>query len=124
MVERKAQVNLTASGIGCKLPCVTPGSSIQAFNQILIPGSYTKLSVSNNRVDTKIFKVYEICSLHSRTILFPSKDCVSVPSTEQFYLLEKDMQSMSYISLATHNTETTAPGKIKGPANTAIRSDI
>lgn len=51
--------------------------------------------------------------------------CVPAPNTEQCYLLEKDMQSMSYISLATHNTATTsALSKIKGPANTAIRSDV
>lgn len=125
MVERKTQVNLTAAGIRCKLTCVTSsGSSIQAFNQILTPGSYTKLSVSNNQVDTKIFKVYEICSLHSKTIPSPSMDCISVPIPEQCYLLEKGMQSMSYISLAAHNIETSALGKIKGPANTAIRSDI
>lgn len=51
-------------------------------------------------------------------------DCVSAPITEPCYLLEKDMQSMSYISLATHNIETSALSKIKGPANTAIRSDV
>lgn len=50
-------------------------------------------------------------------------DSISAHNTVWCYLLEKDTQNISHISLATHNIGTSAL-EIKGPANAGTRSGV